>query len=339
MGYICPICFDDLTSPLCPPCGHILCKKCLTDYNETQPDPLKLPCPICKAPFSEAMINNLPQKYLDYLAPHIRTVFLPEFKNLLLESKVEDLQNQLSTIKQISLDIKMYNTQLNDLLHTQRNKAEKFEKELNDLRQVNEKQKSEITRLACQLNADKSAHSLFIRKAQETRVKELEEKERTALNELYHLQVARRAEEEKLASLPSDSEATLLSAGSTSASGFSSKHTNRVVRRSSSRPVHVIWSTSGDSGPSSLRTTVENPFFSQPRESIFTGFSNPSTSTRSLPFPFVSLSNAQAQQSQSSEAPPTTSGSGSSAETKLPINNTLFGHRDTGGQNSNTHVS
>ncbi|KAI0795689.1 hypothetical protein C8Q75DRAFT_747010 [Abortiporus biennis] len=97
MYFECPICFDTLISPICPPCGHVMCQSCLTDYIKTQPDPSRIPCPSCKTLFSSATTIK---RISEYWAPHLRPVFLPEFENP-SQSKIEDLEQQLATYQQI----------------------------------------------------------------------------------------------------------------------------------------------------------------------------------------------------------------------------------------------
>ncbi|KAL4248617.1 hypothetical protein ABKN59_004369 [Abortiporus biennis] len=119
LTHTCPLCIDELTSPICPPCGHIMCQKCLTSYIETKPEPLKIPCPICKVPFSEAILDRTPEKYLTFLAPHLRAVFLPEVENP-LEARVEELEKQLVALQKTTASQESEILRLNDKLATER---------------------------------------------------------------------------------------------------------------------------------------------------------------------------------------------------------------------------
>jgi len=97
---VCPICLDALQSPVTPPCGHMHCQQCLTDYAETQPDPMEVPCPTCQAPFCMVVLQLtfIPPKYHPYLQPPIRRVYLPEDDED-LHAKISSLEQQLANAK------------------------------------------------------------------------------------------------------------------------------------------------------------------------------------------------------------------------------------------------
>ncbi|KAI0795704.1 hypothetical protein C8Q75DRAFT_747104 [Abortiporus biennis] len=96
-----------------------MCQKCLTSYIETKPEPLNIPCPICKVPFSEAILDRTPEKYLTFLAPHLRAVFLPEVENP-LEARVEELEKQLAALQKTTSSQESEILRLNDKLATER---------------------------------------------------------------------------------------------------------------------------------------------------------------------------------------------------------------------------
>ena len=47
-GLECTICLNTINDPKLLSCSHTFCKACLEDLSETQPDGLRLPCPVCK---------------------------------------------------------------------------------------------------------------------------------------------------------------------------------------------------------------------------------------------------------------------------------------------------
>ncbi|XP_022209187.1 uncharacterized protein LOC111065365 [Drosophila obscura] len=52
----CPVCLEAINNrcPMAPPCGHIMCKACLTRINTVY---AAADCPICKQPMGKAFLR------------------------------------------------------------------------------------------------------------------------------------------------------------------------------------------------------------------------------------------------------------------------------------------
>jgi len=93
---ICSICLNNLTDPVAPPCGHVVCNKCLQKHIErsSQPDSetpgiLRTPCPTCNALFRSSSSDGAGENSTDIRRIHIDTEEPVECKLLLLgESSV-----------------------------------------------------------------------------------------------------------------------------------------------------------------------------------------------------------------------------------------------------------
>ncbi|KAG1881049.1 hypothetical protein F4604DRAFT_1619307 [Suillus subluteus] len=74
----CGICLEDIKRPVCIPCGHVHCEKCLRAHINSGNDALKSSCPSCRSIFHIAMpdLSFVPKKYHDFMAPSVRKLYL-----------------------------------------------------------------------------------------------------------------------------------------------------------------------------------------------------------------------------------------------------------------------
>uniref|UniRef100_A0A5K3F8T3 RING-type domain-containing protein n=1 Tax=Mesocestoides corti TaxID=53468 RepID=A0A5K3F8T3_MESCO len=49
----CPICLDDLKSPVITPCAHIFCNFCITHYTSTK---RSVKCPLCNKSITKRLV-------------------------------------------------------------------------------------------------------------------------------------------------------------------------------------------------------------------------------------------------------------------------------------------
>jgi len=75
----CSICLSSFRDPVCIPCGHVYCKRCLTDYaNAPGYSDLTAKCPECRASFDLVLpdLTYLPEKYHKFVTHSVRRVYV-----------------------------------------------------------------------------------------------------------------------------------------------------------------------------------------------------------------------------------------------------------------------
>ncbi|CAA7261774.1 unnamed protein product [Cyclocybe aegerita] len=91
----CSICLSTLKHPVCLPCGHLYCRRCLNDHvNVPGNHGLTSTCPDCRATFNLVVpdLNYLPEKYHPFISHAVRRVYLDT-------SAYTDLQKQLKHVE------------------------------------------------------------------------------------------------------------------------------------------------------------------------------------------------------------------------------------------------
>ncbi|TFK71440.1 hypothetical protein BDN72DRAFT_877163 [Pluteus cervinus] len=98
----CSICLSAFKDPVCIPCGHIYCKKCLTDHvNLPTNDDLNSSCPICRAQFTTVMpdLTYLPKKYHQYVIPSVRQVYIDTSGERTLKKKITQAEERIRALE------------------------------------------------------------------------------------------------------------------------------------------------------------------------------------------------------------------------------------------------
>ncbi|KDR80836.1 hypothetical protein GALMADRAFT_241306 [Galerina marginata CBS 339.88] len=94
----CSICLSNYRDPVCLPCGHLYCKKCLTDHvNVPTNREMTSTCPDCRATFNIAIpdLTYLPQKYHQFISHAVRRVFVDFAPDAALQKKLKQTEKTL----------------------------------------------------------------------------------------------------------------------------------------------------------------------------------------------------------------------------------------------------
>lgn len=89
--------------PVCIPCGHVYCRKCLQDHvNVATNTTMKAQCPDCRASFELLTPdpNCLPQKYQQYVLPAVRRVYLDTTPYTNLQKKLKHAENRNKALRE-----------------------------------------------------------------------------------------------------------------------------------------------------------------------------------------------------------------------------------------------
>ncbi|KAK0501628.1 hypothetical protein EDD18DRAFT_1143608 [Armillaria luteobubalina] len=96
---VCSICLSDFVDPVCTPCGHVYCSRCITEAtiiqrNEGSATAL---CPTCRKPFS---INDDPRfwDFREYFGYPLRRLYVNGL-HVNFEDKVKKLENRIATLE------------------------------------------------------------------------------------------------------------------------------------------------------------------------------------------------------------------------------------------------
>ncbi|KAG2042725.1 hypothetical protein BDR03DRAFT_996920 [Suillus americanus] len=96
----CGICLEDIKKPVCIPCGHVHCEKCLRAHINSGNDALKSSCPSCRSIFHIAMpdLSFVPKKYHDFMAPSVRKLYLDIASSAPLLAENEKLKTRVAEL-------------------------------------------------------------------------------------------------------------------------------------------------------------------------------------------------------------------------------------------------
>ncbi|KAG2345770.1 hypothetical protein BDR05DRAFT_1057959 [Suillus weaverae] len=96
----CGICLEDIKKPVCIPCGHVHCEKCLRAHINSGNDALKSSCPSCRSIFHIAMpdLSFVPKKYHDFMAPSVRKLYLDIPSPAPLVAEIEQLKTRVAAL-------------------------------------------------------------------------------------------------------------------------------------------------------------------------------------------------------------------------------------------------
>ncbi|KAG2075603.1 hypothetical protein BDR04DRAFT_1005470 [Suillus decipiens] len=96
----CGICLEEIKKPVCIPCGHVHCEKCLRAHINSGNDALKSSCPSCRTIFHIAMpdLSFVPKKYHDFMAPSVRKLYLDIPSPAPLVAEIEQLKTRVAAL-------------------------------------------------------------------------------------------------------------------------------------------------------------------------------------------------------------------------------------------------
>ncbi|KAF7308374.1 hypothetical protein HMN09_00686000 [Mycena chlorophos] len=76
---VCSVCFERFNDPVCLPCGHLFCRRCLQkSVDAATPTQSKQHCPTCRAPYNLVTIDPalVPEYLRPYILPAIRPIYI-----------------------------------------------------------------------------------------------------------------------------------------------------------------------------------------------------------------------------------------------------------------------
>lgn len=96
----CGICLEEIKNPVCIPCGHVHCEKCLRAHISSGNDALKSSCPSCRSIFHIAMpdLSYVPKKYHDFMVPSVRKLYLDIPSPAPLVAEIEQLKIRVAAL-------------------------------------------------------------------------------------------------------------------------------------------------------------------------------------------------------------------------------------------------
>ncbi|KAK0202488.1 hypothetical protein DFS33DRAFT_1384841 [Desarmillaria ectypa] len=96
---VCSICLSDFVDPVCTPCGHVYCSKCIAQATRIQCNEgsITAPCPTCRKLFS---ISDDPvsRDFNEYFGYPLRRLYVNGLR-VDFEDKVKRLEERISTLE------------------------------------------------------------------------------------------------------------------------------------------------------------------------------------------------------------------------------------------------
>ncbi|KAF8892183.1 hypothetical protein BD779DRAFT_1511383 [Infundibulicybe gibba] len=91
MSMKCSICLSGFREPVCLPCGHLYCTKCLSDHvNIPDSDDSYASCPTCRAAFNTGpFLTCLPKRYHQFIHPSVRRIYIDNSAAQALEQNLQ----------------------------------------------------------------------------------------------------------------------------------------------------------------------------------------------------------------------------------------------------------
>ncbi|KAG7445083.1 uncharacterized protein BT62DRAFT_1077290 [Guyanagaster necrorhizus] len=104
---VCSICLSDFVDPVCTPCGHVYCSRCIVEATSVQRDEgyATAPCPTCRKPFSIAD-DPLSQDFQEYFGHPLRRLYVNGLR-VNFEDKVKRLEQRIATLERENQRIRM----------------------------------------------------------------------------------------------------------------------------------------------------------------------------------------------------------------------------------------
>ncbi|TFK39708.1 hypothetical protein BDQ12DRAFT_681070 [Crucibulum laeve] len=103
MSSQCSICLSNYKDPVCIPCGHIYCTRCLSDYvNNPANEGMTCACPTCRTEFNLVTpdVTYLPKKFHPFVVPSVRRVYLDTGNTAALQKKLTKAQARIQKLEQ-----------------------------------------------------------------------------------------------------------------------------------------------------------------------------------------------------------------------------------------------
>ncbi|KAF4610618.1 hypothetical protein D9613_007142 [Agrocybe pediades] len=94
----CSICLSPFKDPVCLPCGHLYCKKCLTEHvNIPSNRGMTSNCPDCRSTFNITIpdLTYLPEKYHPFISHAVRRVYIDMESDSALQRKLKQAEAKL----------------------------------------------------------------------------------------------------------------------------------------------------------------------------------------------------------------------------------------------------
>ncbi|PBK69133.1 hypothetical protein ARMSODRAFT_1019126 [Armillaria solidipes] len=109
---VCSICLPDFIDPVCTPCGHVYCSRCITEATSIQRNQgsVTAPCPTCRKSFS---INDDPrsQDFREYFGYPLRRLYVNGLR-VNFEDKVNRLEDRIATLERECQRLRLGNRNL-----------------------------------------------------------------------------------------------------------------------------------------------------------------------------------------------------------------------------------
>ncbi|KAK0466859.1 uncharacterized protein EV420DRAFT_1635898 [Desarmillaria tabescens] len=98
---VCSICLSDFVDPVCTPCGHVYCLKCIAQATSIQRNEGSTstiaPCPTCRKLFSVGD-DPLPRDFNDYSGYPLRRLYVNGLR-VNFEEKVKRLEERITSLE------------------------------------------------------------------------------------------------------------------------------------------------------------------------------------------------------------------------------------------------
>ncbi|KAK0501641.1 hypothetical protein EDD18DRAFT_743390 [Armillaria luteobubalina] len=109
---VCSICLSDFVDPVCTPCGHVYCSRCITEATSIQREKgsVTAPCPTCRKSFS---INDDPsfRDFRKYFGYPLRRLYVNGL-HVNFEDTVKRLEDRIATLERECQRVQLGNRDL-----------------------------------------------------------------------------------------------------------------------------------------------------------------------------------------------------------------------------------
>ncbi|KAF8202419.1 hypothetical protein BJ912DRAFT_441979 [Pholiota molesta] len=127
----CSICISAFKDPVCLPCGHVYCKKCIIGHvNVPTNMGMTSTCPDCRSTFHTVIpdLTYLPEKYHPFVSPAVRRVYIDVSSHASLQKKLGQAEKQIDHLRSKEAKLQNRNELLANALSTSKEKVHELEK-------------------------------------------------------------------------------------------------------------------------------------------------------------------------------------------------------------------